>query len=216
MRGRTTRGTLAALEHPEALWEELLEGADGALTTLMGEGEPLQRSYLDTYPVFLEFFQSAIPLSADHVIIGAALVYSWMPRAMRLDRTFAEPAAEAVSRACAAPDRLSREEVMPIAGLLCNSIVGASKLLHFAAPSELPIWDRRVAQALGWPGTLPNGLDCLEPYLAYVRGARRMIEYPESAEARALVNRHVGYAVTPLRALELLLYLNGRANGGPS
>ena len=43
---------------------------------------------------------------------------------------------------------LSDEEIGALASLINNSLVGASKLLHFVAPEHFAIWDLRIYRFL--------------------------------------------------------------------
>lgn len=74
----------------------------------------------------------------------ATAAYGWMPRILRLDPQHLNDAINACKQAreatentwCAVPiDRITA---------CLHSVVGASKVLHFANPEIFPIWDRNV------------------------------------------------------------------------
>jgi hypothetical protein len=44
----------------------------------------------------------------------------------------------------AKPRDLNKAELQSLKGMINNSIVGASKLLHLVAPTRYPIWDSRL------------------------------------------------------------------------
>lgn len=175
---------------------------------------PLQGdSYILSYPALLAFFANKRRFSTDDVICGAHMVYGWMPTILRLQPTpghMAMTDAALLLTRAKEGQRLTDEEIDALAGLINNSLVGASKLLHFVAPDNYAIWDSRVYAFLH--GAVP--------YHYQIRDVTRYREYLEKLTAyiaddrlQALhqrVNKMLGYEVSPFRALELMMFQNSR------
>ena len=108
----------------------------------------------------------------------AHCVYGWMPRMLiikeELDlKTLNKEwkSAKVGIRDC--PDKEFYPELLRLCG---NSIVGLSKLLHFAYPEEYAIIDSNVYKALkGKNTTMPNGLEKRIPlyrnYMEWISGS---------------------------------------------
>ncbi len=101
-------------------------------------------TYLRTYPALLALARCIDGDDASRFLQLATMTYGWMPRILRLDSKHIDKAIDAFRQARATPqDALDFEPVEYVAACL-RSIVGASKLLHFANPEVFPIWDRNV------------------------------------------------------------------------
>ena len=111
-------------------------------------------AYLRTYPSFLAAIASPAVTSCP-LTVAAGLAYAWMPRVLRLDTNHLNQAQAALSTAVAMDPTNLPANPWQTAG--CNhladclrSVVGASKVLHFANPGAFPMWDKRVAN--NWAG----------------------------------------------------------------
>jgi hypothetical protein len=160
-------------------------------------------SYDVSYPEFLKYFREAEPLTRHHVIIAANFTYGWMPTILKSLANDLEQVVRSLDRARNG-QLLTREEIDDIARSINRSTVGASKVLHFAAPSNYAIWDSRVATYLG---TKPQRGDAgLAQYLAYNETCRAMALMPAAELVTQKVRSAVDRNATPLRALELVMY----------
>lgn len=90
-------------------------------------------------------------------------------------------------------------------GLIDNSLVAVSKLLHFVRPDLYAIWDSRVY-------TYVNGsysqylIQMPRNYLAFLDNCGEIIQDGRFRPVHASMNQKIGYEVSPLRALELVMY----------
>jgi hypothetical protein len=159
------------------------------------------------YPEFLLFFRDAPKLSRHHLIIGANFVYGWMPTMLDFRSDHFEQCVNYLERARKHHD-LGAPEVCELAELVNNSIVGASKLLHVVAPEHYCIWDSRVAKYLG--ATQTYGVAGAEQYVCYNDCCRSLASSPEAAVLTRELSAHVGCSLSPLRALELVMFYASR------
>ena len=103
---------------------------------------------------------------------------------------------------------VDEDELKCFARLINNSLVGVSKLLHFAKPELYGIWDSRVYRYLFSNVSLLQ-LNKPKNYLKYLETCQTIIENPTFSVIHNSINGKVGYAVTPMRALELVMFMSG-------
>src|SRR5579863_6374857 len=101
-------------------------------------------SYILSYPHILSYFAGRGPLNVADFVRGAHLVYGWMPTALDLypqppNLTLAQSAS--LLESARTHGTISDEQLSALARVVNNSLVGASKLLHFVRPDIFPIWD---------------------------------------------------------------------------
>jgi hypothetical protein len=166
-----------------------------------------QDPYRRSYETLLRFFECRSAITADDVILGAHLVYAWMPCVLAIEPARSVGDAAALLERARAGDDLGPAEIGALAATLGNSVVAASKLLHFVAPSRWPIWDRNVRKGFG----ISIHRSDVASYLHYVARLRRVSECDAFAGSVRRVSDGLGYEVSPLRAAELLLFEAGRA-----
>ncbi|MFH1493501.1 MAG: DUF6308 family protein [Pseudomonadota bacterium] len=168
-------------------------------------------SYVISYPYMLEYFALKSSLDAGDVVRGAHMAYGWMPTILEL---YPEPgkcdlgmAAQTLNEAKAGKD-LTAEKIEAMAALVNNSLVGASKLLHFVAPQHFPIWDSKVYSYVHEQRPHHYRVNSVATYLDYVKLLKELANKPEFANFHSSVQRKLGYNVSPLRALELVMFFN--------
>ena len=105
---------------------------------------------------------------------------------------------------------LMTTELAVLIGLVNNSLVGVSKLLHFIAPHRYPIWDSRVAAYL-YPNLPYARMNLPSTYETYAAACAEVVGDPAFAPAHESINRKIGQPVSALRAAELVMYTGGRA-----
>src|SRR5438270_272252 len=94
--------------------------------------------YITSYPHLLDYFSVKDSIEPGDVVCGAHMAYGWMPTILEL---YPEPGAIDLHAAAALLTKakrtgvLAEEEIKALSGLVNNSLVGASKLLHFVAPA---------------------------------------------------------------------------------
>lgn len=103
-------------------------------------------TYLRTYPIILRTIRDFQGQSTDLFCQVATTAYGWMPRVARIDPDHLGPAIKAIDRAMSTAAPYEDVEIIRDIAACLHSVVGASKVLHFLAPSAFPIWDSKVVQ----------------------------------------------------------------------
>lgn len=168
-------------------------------------------SYLKSYPYLLSYFASKKTLTSEDVVCGTHMSYGWMPTI--LDLYFNEHNIDLQIAAkylnCARQvNSLPGEELQQLASLINNSFVGVSKLLHFVAPEHFAIWDSKVYAFVYEKKPYNYRVNNVTSYLNYLELLKQLQCDCRFPSFHASVNHKIGYVVTPMRALELIMYLN--------
>jgi hypothetical protein len=146
------------------------------------------------------------------VLAGANAVYGWMPTILK--KGVSKPLwskcqndLEALRSTSSWPIAQSIILENPdILRLVNGSLVGSSKFLHFLNPEVLPIWDSHIARVFN--AGRKRGSSDVEVYVAYAATIWDAIESGLSFPQSFL--DFVGVSATPIRRLELLLFLHGQ------
>jgi hypothetical protein len=168
-------------------------------------------SYIISYPYMIAFFASKEVIRAEDLVCGAHMVYGWMPTILELYTDKGNlnlgQAAELLSSVNKGGG-ISDGDMTNLSKLINNSLVGASKLLHFISPDIFPIWDSKVFMFVF--NTRPHNyrVNKIENYRKYIEVLSRLREDPRFESLHNSMNQKIGYEVSPLRALELVMYLN--------
>lgn len=168
-------------------------------------------SYIISYPYLLSYFAEKGTLGAADLVRGAHMVYGWMPTILSL-----HPDAHALGLEGGAQllEKARREGVLACADLeslktlVNNSMIGASKLLHFTSPEHFAIWDTRVFSFLHEMKPYDHRVNRVSAYCGYLDLLAQMQLDGRFGAFHESINDKIGYAVSPLRALELVMYLN--------
>lgn len=167
-------------------------------------------SYVMSYQHLLSYFAKDSFDAAD-VVRGAHMAYGWMPTILELypgaPNLGLDQAADLLTQARRS-GTLSNKELTALACLVNNSLVGVSKLLHFAAPTHFAIWDSRVYAFVFEEKPHNYRLNQVEKYRHYLNRLAELQSHPRFDSFHRSVNAKVGYEVTKLRALELVMFLN--------
>ena len=168
-------------------------------------------SYILSYPHLLSYFATKKSLGAEDVVRGAHMVYGWMPTILELysgpTKLDLVEAADLLTEARSA-GTLTDAELGKIAGLVNNSLVGASKLLHFIAPNNFAIWDSNVYAFVFNERPHNYRVKQVAKYRKYLGILRELQADQRFSQFHKSMNSKIGYTVSPLRALELVMYLN--------
>ena len=118
-------------------------------------------SYEVSYEVIRRWCDAQKSWSADTCILLAQIVYGWMPDILTLDsgkkpekltaklvREDAEFIANLLNDGSFKCPMTAEEHLGRLKRFINNSLVGASKFLHFIYPNEYAMWDSNVAEAL--------------------------------------------------------------------
>lgn len=171
---------------------------------------PKGDSYIESYPYLCSHFSEKKAIAPQDVVLGAHMVYGWMPTVLGLDtaavRGFSLLQAAALLTVAKSRD-LDRKELSSLKGLINNSIVGTSKLLHFVEPERYPIWDSRLYGFCHDRKGHAYQVNCVDAYLSYRSELMALMSHPQFPDFHASVNTKVGYPVSGVRALELMMFL---------
>lgn len=174
--------------------------------------------YLRAYPYLVDYFSDLRDIGPSEVVRAAHMAYGWMPTILEMhwDQADADlhAAARTLTEARLGQDA-SASELNLLAGVVNKSLVGASKLLHFAAPSRYPIWDSRVYRFVHEEAPYHYRLNDTDAFLAYVAQVRAITADPRMPKLLASVERKLGYKVTSIRAVEIIMFVHG-AKVGPN
>ncbi|MFA4939123.1 hypothetical protein [Brevundimonas sp.] len=171
---------------------------------------PLDRLWFDGYRAYLGYFAD-LKFEPDVSLRehGAlAMAWSWMGRAPFGDtRAHYNEAATAI--------RVMRfseptvEHLESVAIWSGNSMVGASKFLHFLLPDKFAVWDSRVArEAYAIAGTNYSKRRKAESYLQYLKDLPSL--KPAIASRRFLEDQ--AGPLSDLRVAELTIFMMDRRN----
>lgn len=166
---------------------------------------------LRVYRSFLKFFQERSAISPDDFVVAANFSYGWMPRMLKLRGTDADwsRAADILSRSN--EQRVEAEPLLFLSSLINKSLVGASKLLHFASPEKHAIWDSRVLYYLKRGEKSSARVGQIASYFRYLKICDEITAWPEFPEAAGRLEERLGQECTPIRAVELTMWANGTA-----
>jgi hypothetical protein len=160
-----------------------------------------------SYRAFLNFFDSKKRLSEDDVVVGAYFTYGWMPRMLKL-RGDLKGVTEIANRV-KGKEMIGEEEIKRVSEAINNSIVGASKLLHFICPSKYAIWDSRVYRYLHQEQPYQYRLETPGEYEKYLETLEELAKDKRFSNMKAKLEKWIGYQVSDKRIAELVMFYTG-------
>jgi len=161
-------------------------------------------SYIEVYPEFLNYFNSLKTIEKHHLIISSHFVYGWMPTIIKINTQNIVNLLVLLNRAKSGCI-LDLNELNTVKKSINNSMVGLSKLLHFINPNDYAIWDSRIYKYITGNKTT-YGLNKAENYLSYLTKMKEIIGHKNYSSFHELVQKNVGYPITPMRAVEILMF----------
>ena len=167
-------------------------------------------SYLKSYSILLQQVAQKEKLSFEDIVGIAHMVYGWMPTILTLhfDKTSQENIVRAIN---SARERLlDFAEIELLKGFINNSLVGASKLLHFVSPEKYAIWDSKIYFFLFQKSSQPNTIGKIEKYFEYLHKLNELEQSPKFPAFHAMVNTTLNYPVSAKRALEIVMFENSK------
>jgi hypothetical protein len=170
------------------------------------------QSYIRVYQDFLRYFESAQIITPHDVVIGASFTYSWMPTILDLRVGDVQVVADILTRSKLGP--VSAQEVRCVADMVNNSLVGASKLLHFVNPAAYAIWDSRVSRYF-FGSCWPYQMQDYKRFQKYQEACQSVVRQSAFAQVHESINKKHGYDVTPIRAAEMIMYTCGSEEALP-
>lgn len=165
--------------------------------------------YLRTYRPILSHFRglsfSETLHDKDASDVGVILTYSWMARGLlKADSLQNYSRARTVLDHAKASGEIDHRGLEMVRSYVSESMIGASKFLHFLRPDRFAIWDTRVAQAAYGRGyDYVNSIGNYLKYLECIRATR------VSEEVKSILSPVLGYEVTDLRMKEFALFVIG-------
>lgn len=175
---------------------------------------PKDNSYILSYPHILNYFAAKeASFGPKDVVCGAHMVYGWMPTVLDLypEKINLSDAAKLLNTA-KTNGNLTNEQLMQLAGLVNNSLVGASKLLHFVRPDKFAIWDSKIYYFFYQKKSHHQSISNVKKYREYLNNLEQYRKDDRFKVFHRSVNSKIGYDVTELRALELVMFLNAQPN----
>ena len=168
-------------------------------------------SYLISYPHMIGFFEKKETIEPSDVVCGAHMVYGWMPTIIDLyidgeDLTL-EKAAGILTKV-KQQGSLNDSELTYLSRLVNNSLVGTSKLLHFISPLKFAIWDSKVYSFFFNKRPYHHNVNKVSNYRSYMAEMVSIQDDERFPNFHLSINNKIGYEVSPLRAIELIMYLN--------
>ncbi|GAO27780.1 hypothetical protein [Geofilum rubicundum] len=169
-------------------------------------------SYLETYPEFLKYFESIDRIEKHHLIISSHFVYGWMPTIIHINTKEINKVLTLLN-AVKAGHILGLEELEILKYCINKSMVGLSKLLHFINPEDYAIWDSRIYRYITGKKS-QYGIDKAENYSKYLSEIREISKHQGYPDLHLIIERHFGYPLTSMRAIEILIFETERMRKG--
>ncbi len=170
-------------------------------------------SYVNSYPVFLDYFKQLDYIEKEHLIISSHFVYGWMPKVLQLDLN-KEGEVLKLLNLVKGGQVLIDEEIEVLKKSINNSLVGLSKLLHFIIPNHYAIWDSRVLRYTTEQKSI-YGIDKVKNYQEYLE---RINDLKQSNELTPLFSKvqsyFKNYHISEIRAIELVMFETDRRENG--
>ncbi|QVL48625.1 MAG: hypothetical protein KFB96_24135 [Thiocapsa sp.] len=146
---------------------------------------PREATRLRTYPVMIASAAAPASSPTEAFLRATCLAYAWMPERVRIEQSLMESAVAAFEAARASPQSASDAEraalhergTDAIAACL-SSVVGASMVLHLAAPGIFPIWDERIERFRLDEEPSPYHMGQARHYLAFMDELRDLTAHP--------------------------------------
>lgn len=161
-------------------------------------------SYISTYPEFLNYFKKISDIERHHLVISSHFVYGWMPTIINLNMTNADQVILLLN-AAKSGHLLNEQELETIKKCVNNSMVGASKLLHFINPENYAIWDSRIFRyATGKKSQY--GINKPKAYVDYLEKLKEITQHKDYETFHNHISKNFEHSITPMRAIEILMF----------
>ena len=168
------------------------------------DNESPEHSYHKSYFHFINYFAERNEITEQDLVIGSNFTYGWMPTILNFKSADFQLAVDALNRAKATA-RISSTDLMVLKGLINNSLVGVSKLLHFINPQVYAIWDSRVCNFLTGKSHKQK-VENIERFWSYLDLCERVTRARGFEQIHASFADHIGYAVSPMRIPEQIMF----------
>ena len=125
-----------------------------------------EAAFLRAYPALLAAIQ-ATDRAADAFLLAATFAHGSLPSSLRIEQGWLTAAVQAFDRSRGEQAAFAEEDVIAVAGCL-QSLVAASRVLHFASPTLYPTWDAHVEGFRRGLAPTPYHMAQTANYAAYV------------------------------------------------
>jgi hypothetical protein len=169
----------------------------------------VQDSYLYSYPEFLKYFEKIDKITKHNFIIGINFSYGWMPTIFEFKSDKFDEVVEILNKVKGGVSPCINE-LNILKSMTNNSLVGSSKLLHFIKPSLIPIWDSRVYKYLLGKNHSQNSISNPDHFMDYIKFCNTVVEEDNFRDLKYYIEMQVGYEMSPVRIVEIVMYLNGK------
>lgn len=168
-------------------------------------------SYIISYPYIIDHFQAIKEFSEQDFICCAHIVYGWMPTILDLNpnkRSIGLKRGADLLGKAKKTGELADNEIDFLSKLVNNSLVGTSKLLHFTSPNSFAMWDSKIYSFVFEEKPHNYRVNQLEKYREYMSRIDQIRRQPRFHTFHQSVKEKVGYEVSEIRAIELVMFLN--------
>ena len=162
-------------------------------------------SYLVAYPEFLQFFAEIEKIERKHLIIGSHFVYGWMPTILKKFNIENEASLLEMLNHAKNGEMLNNDQLRIIRSCVNNSMVGASKLLHFINPTHYAIWDSRIFRYSTGKKSL-YGIKRVGYYQEYLFRLREISMHQGYGVVHHKIEAHLNMTLPPMRAIEIIMF----------
>jgi len=162
-----------------------------------------------SYSEFLIYFNNLKTITRHNLIIGINFTYGWMPTMFEFVKPVNIPIAVEILNKSKKRQCLGVDELQQLKECFNNSLVGSSKLLHFINPNQYPIWDSRVFRYLTNKEPHSYRLNNSNLYLRYLEFCEFITNQSGYGKTHRFVEDKIGYSMSRLRSVELIMYFNG-------
>ena len=175
--------------------------------TIKSAYKPIEKdNYLITYPYFIEFFKSN-QLNFQNYVVGANMVYAWMPTTLDLDLTDKDGIELVLGKLNKGMD-LGLLDYQVLKKSINNSIVGMSKFLHFVDPYKYPILDSKIYEFITGK-KYSTGIDRAIVYVAYQKMMKEFLN-EDISDLMMPYYDQLGYKFSGLRGLEMTMFYSSK------
>jgi len=163
------------------------------------------------YSEFLTFFEDRDVIGYNDVIVAVHMVYGWMPTMLRLDTREIDSILLLLNdiKDGGSP---TLEDLMLLRGMMNNSMVGPSKLLHFIDPQRFAIWDSRIFRYITGKVSQSQIANAVN-YFDYLEYINRLVLEPGFLPIHDHVRNKIGATYTKLRTAEIVMFETDKLNG---
>ncbi|WP_025125141.1 hypothetical protein [Myroides odoratimimus] len=162
--------------------------------------------YTKSYPYYINYFITKDVLTKEDIISGLGLVYSWMPTIPKnIKFEVLDKALPILNRAKKGVN-VSREEYVILKALCNNSLVGASKLLHFINPESFAIWDSKIYIYLYQERAHKYKVEDIDKYIAYLDLLNQIAKSNEFEPIIKNIQSLFDYEISKYRVIEWVMF----------